>query len=151
MSRFDDFVDEFVFMAKNAADAASKKTGEVVEISKLRYQIRQTEWDIEKAYAKLGAIIYESKRSAEDFTDAILLATGEIDDLKLKRDQFEAKLRTYRKVQKCAKCEKENDMSASYCARCGSLLDGAVAAAGPGYEEAPEEAKAPYYEEDSDY
>ena len=122
MSRLDEFVDEFVFIAKSAAGVASKKTGEVVEISKLKYQIKQAEWDIEKAYAKLGAIVYESKRSDEDFSGAILLATGEIDDVNLRIDNLEEKLRAFKKVKKCAKCDKDNDIASAYCARCGSPL-----------------------------
>lgn len=134
MSKFDEFIDEFVFMAKNAAGAASKKTNEVFEISKLKYQMKQVEWDIEKAYAKLGAIVYESKRSNDDFADAILLATSEIDDLKLKLDSFEESLQSQRRVKKCEHCDKSNDASAFYCAYCGSPLE---AAAVP-EEEAPE-------------
>ena len=145
MSRFDEFVDEFVFMAKSAAGVASKKTGEVVEISKLKYQIKQAEWDIEKAYAKLGAIVYESKRSTEDFADAILLATGEIDDLNLKIDALEEKLRSFKKAQKCGKCGKENDTNATYCAYCGTVLNAAAesSASAPFYtapKDEPEEA-----------
>lgn len=131
MSRFDEFIDEFVFMAKSAADVASKKTGEVVEISKLKYQIKQAEWDLERAYAKLGAIAYESKRSNEDFNDAVVLATGEIDDLKLKIAGYEEALRAYRKVKKCSKCEYDNDVSAIYCVRCGLLLDNTETPADP--------------------
>lgn len=123
MSKFDDFIDEFVFMAKNAAGVASKKTEEVVEISKLKYQIKQAEWDLEKAYAKLGAIVYESKRSSEDFSDAILLATSEIDDLKQKAAHMEDTLRTYRKVKKCAKCGQDSDSSAAFCVHCGAPLE----------------------------
>lgn len=122
MSKFDEFVDEFVFMAKNAADIASKKTGEVVETGRLKYQIKQTEWDLEKAYAKLGAIFYESKRSNEDFSDAVTLAIKEIDDLKLKITHVEETLRTYRKVKKCSKCNQECEMSASFCVHCGAPL-----------------------------
>lgn len=122
MSMFDEFIDEFVFMAKNAADAASKKTGEVVETGKLKYQQKQSEWDLEKAYAKLGAIYYESKHSDEDLTDAILLATSEINELKAKIDRIEDSLRSYRKVKKCEKCGKDNDAGAQYCSRCGSPL-----------------------------
>lgn len=124
MGRFDEFLDEFVFMAKSAADAASKKTGEVVEVSKLKYQVKQTEWDLEKAYAKLGAIVYESKRSDEDFSDAVLLATGEIDDLKARMSDIEDALRAYRKAKKCEKCSYDNEAGAAYCTRCGSPLEG---------------------------
>lgn len=122
MSRLDEFVDEFIFMAKNAADVASKKTGEVVEISRLKYQVKQTEWDIEKSYAKLGAIVYESKRTTEDLADVISLTIAEIDDLNLKLDLLEEKLRAYKKVTKCPACGKDNDLNLSFCGYCGSPM-----------------------------
>lgn len=129
MSKFDEFIDEFVFMARNAADVASKKTGEVVETGKIKYQIKQAEWDLEKAYTKLGAIYYESKNSKEDFSDAITLAIDEIDNLKLKLTRLEETLRTYRKVKKCPKCGSDSDISASFCVGCGTpLADEPIAA-----------------------
>ena len=122
MSRLNEFVDEFIFMAKSAADVASKKTGEVVEISKLKYQVKQAEWDIEKAYAKLGAIVYESKRSAEDLSDVISISVAEVDDLNLKLDLLEEKLRAYKNVTKCASCGKDNDTDLAFCGHCGKPL-----------------------------
>lgn len=122
MSRFDEFVDEFVFMAKNAADVASKKTGEVVESSKIRYQMKQIEWEIEKAYAKLGAIVYESKKSDDNFDEVIQLAVREIDDLKQRYDELAGKLRDYKNVVKCPGCGRENENTDSFCSRCGSPL-----------------------------
>ena len=123
MSRLNEFVDEFIFMAKSAADVASKKTGEVVESSKLKYQVKQTEWDIEKAYAKLGAIVYESKRSSEDLSDVISISVAEIDDLNLKLDLLEEKLRAYKNVNKCLACGKDNDANLAFCGYCGKPLD----------------------------
>lgn len=131
MSRFDDFVDEFVFMAKNAADVASKKTGEVVESSKLRYQMKQVEWDIEKAYAKLGAIVYESKKSTDNFDEVIGLAISEIDDLKLRYEDCSDRLRMYKNVVKCPGCGRENEVTDSFCSRCGSPLVTEEPAPGP--------------------
>jgi rRNA maturation endonuclease Nob1 len=122
MSRFDEFVDEFVFMARNAADVASKKTGEVVETSKIRYQMKQVEWEIEKAYAKLGAIVYEAKKSADNFDEVIGLAVSEIDDLKARYEDLGEKMRNYKNMVKCPGCGKENDLNGAFCSRCGTPL-----------------------------
>lgn len=123
MSRFDDFVDEFIFMAKNAADVASKKTNEVVEVNKIRYQMKQVEWEIEKAYAKLGAIVYESKKSADNFDEIIGLAISEIDDLKERYESFSERIRAYKNVTKCTECGRENEQSFAFCSRCGAALN----------------------------
>lgn len=122
MSKFDEFVDEFVYMAKNAADVATKKTGEVVEIGKLRYQMKQIQWEIEKSYAKLGAVVYESKKNDEDFSEMIGLAMSEIDDLLEKMDELGDKLRSFKRVVKCPSCARENENGAMFCSRCGEPL-----------------------------
>lgn len=137
MSRFDEFVDEFVFMAKNAADVATKKTGEVVEVSKIRYQMKQVEWEIEKAYAKLGAIVYEAKKSTDNFDEVTQLAISEIDDLKERYDNLAEKMRMYKNVVKCPGCGRENDIADSFCSRCGSPLITEVKGSKP--EAAPQE------------
>ena len=122
MSRFDDFVDEFVFMAKNAADVATKKTGEVVESNKVRYQMKQVEWEIEKTYAKLGAIFYESRKSSDNFDEIIALAIGEVDDLKERYEDLAEKLRSYKNVVLCPGCGRENETGFSFCSKCGSPI-----------------------------
>ena len=122
MNKFEGFIDEVLFMAKSAADVASKKTGEVVEIGRLHYQIKQAEWDLEKAYAKLGAIAYESRRGGEDLGEALDLAMEEIDSLKKRSVEMEEALRVYKKVKKCEKCGQENESNALYCIKCGAPL-----------------------------
>lgn len=123
MSKFEELFDDIVYKAKNVADVAGKKTGDVVNFSKLKYQVKQTQWDIEKAYSKLGAFVYESRKSDEDFTDLIELAINEVDLLCERMEHLELQIRTRRNVVKCASCGKENDDANCFCARCGSSLE----------------------------
>ena len=122
MSVFEELFDDFMDKAKSVADTATRKTGDVVDMGKLRYEIKQTQWDIEKTYAKLGAIVYESKKSSENYDEVIDLAVSEIDSLCGKPQELEIRLRTYKKVVKCQNCGKENDQNFLFCSRCGSNL-----------------------------
>lgn len=92
MARFDELFDEIVLRARSAADVAGKKTSEVMETSKLKYQVKQVSWDIEKAYAKLGAIVYEAKKSGENFDDLVDMAVEEIGRLNRRYDDLERKI-----------------------------------------------------------
>ena len=123
MNKFDSLLGDIMYKAKNAADIAGKKTGEVVEVGKLKFQVKQIESDIEKTYAKLGAILYESKKNTEDYEEIIALAISEIDALKEKQEDIEEKLRTVKQVIKCESCSKENEMNAHFCVRCGASLE----------------------------
>ncbi len=122
MSLFEELFDEFMDKAKIVADTATRKTGEVVDMGKLKYEIKQTQWDIEKTYAKLGAIVYESRKSSENYDEVIELAISEIDSLCNKLQELEQRLRAYKKVIKCENCGKENDKNFLFCSRCGSKL-----------------------------
>jgi uncharacterized membrane protein YukC len=78
--------------AKVAADITAKKTSEVVEFGKLKYRAKTVAWDIEKAYAKLGALVYEARKSDDNFDDATLLVMEELDKLNAKLDDLESQL-----------------------------------------------------------
>ncbi|MDR2933421.1 MAG: hypothetical protein LBV27_09990 [Oscillospiraceae bacterium] len=92
MSKFDEILDDVIYKAKVAADVAGKKTNEVVEFGKLKYKAKQVSWDIEKAYAKLGALVYEARKSDESFDEIIMLAVEELDKLNERLDRLEDKL-----------------------------------------------------------
>jgi predicted nucleic acid-binding Zn-ribbon protein len=92
MSKFDDILEDVIGKAKVAADITAKKTSEVVELGKLKYRAKTTAWDIEKAYAKLGALVYEARKSDENFDDAIQLVMEELDKLNAKLDDLENQL-----------------------------------------------------------
>ena len=123
MSKFEELFDEFKDKAKTVYGTASKVTSDVVDMSKVRYQIKQTQWEIEKTYAKLGAIAYDVHKGSEDLEEIKALAVAEIDDLNEKLDELEKRLRAYKKVSKCPSCNKENDAEFSFCSRCGAELE----------------------------
>ena len=67
MSRFDDLL----LKAKTVANAAGKKTGELVEVSKLKLEAVQINSDIQKAYERLGSVVYEQEKTGADNNDLI--------------------------------------------------------------------------------
>ena len=123
MNKFEGLLDEVKGKAKNMYGVASKAASEVADMGKVRYQIKQTQWDIEKTYAKLGSVVYESKKSGEDLEDVVNLSIAEVDSLNEKLDELEKRLRSYKKVGKCTSCHKDNDTDASFCGGCGAKLE----------------------------
>jgi len=123
MNKFEDLFYEFKGKAKDMYGAASKATSEAVDYGKVRYAIKQTEWEIEKTYAKLGEVVYGTKKGATGLDEAVDLAVAEVDSLKEKLDELEARLRAYKKVEKCPACGKENETESCFCSRCGAKLE----------------------------
>ena len=123
MNKFENLFYEFKDKAKDVYGVASKATSDAVEVGKIRYNIKQTQWDIEKTYAKLGEIVYASKKGGDDYEDALTLAVAEVDELQEKLDTLEERLRAYKNVGKCPNCAKENGNEACFCSRCGTSLE----------------------------
>jgi uncharacterized protein Yka (UPF0111/DUF47 family) len=92
MSRFDDILDDVIDKARYAADIAGKKTTEMVEYGKIKYKAKTVAWDIEKAYSKLGQLVYEAKKSGEGYDEPVALAVEEIDRLNAQLDELEDQL-----------------------------------------------------------
>jgi len=95
MNKFEDLFYELKGKAKDMYGAASKATSEAVDYGKVRYNIKQTQWEIEKTYAKLGEVVYETKKGATGLDEAVDLAVAEVDSLQAKLEELEAKLREF--------------------------------------------------------
>ena len=125
MSKFDSLLNK----AKAFADVAGKKTGELVEVSKLKLEVVQVNSDIQKAYERLGNIVYEQEKTGADNKDLIALCISEIDGLLSELSDLNAKINEAKNTVKCMNCGAENPEGSLYCARCGSALQQASCSA----------------------
>ena len=116
MSRFDDLLPK----AKTVANAAGKKTGELVEVSKLKLEAVQINSDIQKAYERLGSVVYEQEKTGADNNDLIALCVSEIDGLLVELSDLNAKINEAKNTVKCMSCGAENPEGSLYC---GSALN----------------------------
>lgn len=123
MNKFEGIFDEVKEKAKSMYGVASKATNEVMDMGKVRYQIKQIQWEIEKTYAKLGSVVYEQRKGGTDLEDVVNLSIAEVDSLNEKLEELEKRLRSYRKAGKCTGCGKENEPDSSFCCRCGKELE----------------------------
>ena len=110
-----------------AAQAAAKKSGELVETTKLNVNIGSEEDKIQKLYTQIGKTVFEKYN-----------ATGVADpDLK---DSFEAikvheqnikvlkeKIMEIRSVKTCVNCGAEMDKAQLFCSKCGTKNEATVA------------------------
>lgn len=81
MSNFEDLFDSVMSGAKKAINVAGQKTTELVGMGKLKYQEQTLAKDLSKAYAKLGALVYEGRINDEDLSVLIDETIEEISQL----------------------------------------------------------------------
>ena len=115
-------INEFVDKAKNIANMFGKKTGEVVESSKLRLQIISLNSEISTAYEELGSIVYHAAKKNASCGEAVEEKMDQIDELLEKLRKMEGKVAEIKKVRKCQNCGAVCPADAHFCSRCGMIL-----------------------------
>lgn len=114
--------EDVVSKAKNAADYAGRKTGEFVEVSKLRLSAAELQDKINKAFQELGYVVYESGKDGTDPAEALKEKSASIDSLYEQLAAVNEKIAELRRLKKCAACDFANPEDANYCLRCGAKL-----------------------------
>ncbi|MBR5558701.1 MAG: zinc ribbon domain-containing protein [Oscillospiraceae bacterium] len=121
MSAFDNFLSK----ARDVADAAAQKTGEVVEISKLKLQAIKLNSNIQKAYEELGSVYYNSVKFGGNAEDQLNGCVAEIDRLLKEQEELENSMNDVGKSTGhfCTACGFENSAKAAFCSNCGTPLN----------------------------
>lgn len=117
-SIFDSFFDK----AKDVADIASKKTGELVEISKYKIESVKINNEVEKLYQKLGNSVYLMVKGGYDNQELIEGLTEDIDEMLMRLEAVNEKISDMKNVVYCGACGAKNEMENYYCVKCGSRL-----------------------------
>ena len=109
--------DDVVVNAKSAAQAVTKKAGEVVELSKLRISLSGLRSDLNKQFLALGEAVYNNEPEEE-----IAQIRTAIDETKQAIDEVEQYLSSIRNVLVCPKCGEKLQKNAQYCYICGTPI-----------------------------
>ena len=97
-------LDEIKDVAKDFADKAVTKTGEVVEVSKLRLELSKQQGRLRALYQKLGSSVYSMKEKEYEDPDLIDHLCQEIKaNLKIQRD-LKVKIAGLKKMKVCPVC-----------------------------------------------
>ena len=134
------FEDAYV-KVKDIVEKAGKKTGQALELQKLRISAADLRSKVNKAYAKLGKSVY---LSCCDGMDRSLENQQIIDEINIKMRELEDMENTiseYRNRTRCKACDFVNIQGAVFCSKCGGSMDQAAPAqAAPAQDRAEPEA-----------
>ena len=124
---------------KNTADKVIKKSGELVELSKVKFQIANTKSEINTNYKELGELVYHAQKYEEQPDTKIIEGTiAKIDELYERLEILIEQNSSLKNEKICPSCEKSNPKSAQFCLGCGYKF--AIATAEP--EDASDKADA---------
>ena len=114
--------EEVLHKAKSIAEAAGKKTGEVVEVTRLKLQAVGLGKDIENEMAELGRAIYNAQKTGSDVAEATEQSVAKIDALQDALDTVNDAIYSRRGMKRCKECSAVNADDADYCKRCGKPI-----------------------------
>ncbi len=113
-------MEKFFTEIKNTADKVIKKSGELVELSKVKFQIANTKSEIGANFKELGELVYHAQKSeAQPDTQIIEGTITKIDELYAKLEALMAENSSLKNEKLCPSCEKSNPNDAQFCLDCG--------------------------------
>ena len=114
--------DEVVSRVKDVAESAGKKTGELVELGKVKIRIAELRREIAGAHEGLGRLIYDSRKSGENVEDMIDACVDHISELYADLEELEEKVMESKNAVRCSGCGALNENTAQFCNQCGTKL-----------------------------
>ncbi len=115
-------LDDVVINAKSAAEAVSRKAGQIVDISKLRISAAELNSEISKRYEVLGRYVYETSRQILAGDPEAVGKMAEIDELKTQATAIAQALGDKQNKVVCPTCGKQCSNTDQFCAGCGTKL-----------------------------
>lgn len=115
-------LEEVVSKAKTAADYATKKTGEIVEVTKLKITASEVEGKIKTELLELGKKVYNAAKEQTDCTEYVTAKVEAIDKLNVELEKIHDSVAELRSEKRCPECKATNSQEAIYCQKCGAKL-----------------------------
>jgi len=116
-------MEKFLADLKKTMDTAVKKSGELVEVTKLKMAIGNTQNELQAEFLKLGEIVYLTAKSDESQAGNAEEIIARIDELKETLKKQEANIAELTAKKVCDVCGKLCEESAVFCSACGQKLE----------------------------
>lgn len=118
MATFEDAVAK----TKEYFDIARKKTGDFVDLQKLKINAATIRSEIDKDFESLGRIFYDGQKNDTDYSDAIKTVVNDIDGKYEELFEIEDKIREAKGGNFCESCGAQNPDDSVFCRKCGKKL-----------------------------
>ena len=112
-------LDNITRRVSDTAKAAAKKSGSVVEVTKLNMNISTEEEKIRKIYNDIGKQLYEDYAEGKIVGEKLLEFCTRIDEILANINEMRLKILELRNVKACLNCGMELDLEMEYCYKCG--------------------------------
>ena len=110
----------------NLAQATAKKSGEVIEVTKLNMNINSEEDGIKKAFLEMGGICYKLFEENALQQEQLIPLCTQVQVRKAKIVELRQRINTARGIKICPNCGAEIELTTPFCSKCGSKQETAT-------------------------
>ncbi|MGE4282716.1 MAG: zinc-ribbon domain-containing protein [Clostridia bacterium] len=100
-----------------------KKSNEIIEVTKLNMSIGDAQTRIDSLLKEIGQIIYDAYQDGDIFADELMDKCKQAEEEFEKVREIKEKVAQFKKVKLCPRCDKENNIDAAYCSKCGFRIE----------------------------
>ncbi|MCX7708556.1 MAG: zinc ribbon domain-containing protein [Clostridia bacterium] len=116
MSIFEDLTKKVTTTAKTAV----KKSGDIVEVTKLNMSISAEEDKIQKAYTEIGKAVYEDFKNNAEVGAAAKEICEKIKSYEESIKEIKQKILDLKRIKACPGCGTELELEIAFCPKCGA-------------------------------
>lgn len=117
------FFDDALSKTKDFFNVAYKKTGEVVNIEKQKFDVASLKSKREKDFAALGEIYYNIAKEQEEVSEDIKLLLDAISEKNEEIDRLNKEIQAAKNKRVCPNCNANIDADSAFCNTCGVKLN----------------------------
>ncbi len=114
--------EDAVVKTKEYFDIACKKTGDFVDMQKLKIDAAKIRSEINKDFESIGRMYYDGHKNGKDNSDAIKAVIADVDGKYNELAEIEDKISEVKGGNCCADCGTQNADDSAYCRKCGKKL-----------------------------
>jgi ribosomal protein L40E len=108
---------------KKTASIAYEKSSQIIEITKLNFQISDMEATVDKYFKELGMKVYEEYKNGSEINEESKVSCESIDAKYEEIEELKNQIAALKNVNICPECSFANPQDNNYCAKCGAKLE----------------------------
>ncbi len=104
----------------DTARAAAKKSGDIVEVTKLNLSIAAEEDKIKRKYMEIGKTVYEAYVNGEEIPYSFRKLCEDVKEYEKNIEEMKEKVLQLKGLKTCPSCKAELDEEFAFCPKCGA-------------------------------
>ena len=108
--------------AASMANTVAKKSGELVEISKLTLNLAALEESKGDLLKEIGQLVFDQYEAGSEFSEDLKAQCGSVKETNEKINTIKEKIMEIKNINKCQACGTDMKLDDVFCSKCGAKL-----------------------------